>query len=95
MLPSPSLGPPLLSPSPSPPPFCGIPPLGGGAGVLVTGVEGVEVAGGLGGGAAWVVTGGGGLVAAGAAVLGAGAPPPVEAAMAAGGWAATWCFARG
>ena len=29
--PSPSLGPPLLSASPSPPPFCGVPPAGGGA----------------------------------------------------------------
>jgi hypothetical protein len=28
MLPSPSLGPPLLSPSPSPPPFCGMPEAG-------------------------------------------------------------------
>jgi hypothetical protein len=38
MLPSPSLAPPLLSASPSPPPFCGIPPAAGfAAGVEVLG----------------------------------------------------------
>lgn len=40
MFPSPSLGPPLLSASPSPPPFCGIPPaLGAGAVVVRLGAE--------------------------------------------------------
>lgn len=47
LLPSPSLGAPLLSPSPSPPPPCGMPPLGGDALVVVGG-----------GGAALVVMGG-------------------------------------
>lgn len=56
LLPSPSLGPPLLSPSPSPPPPCGMPLLGGDALVVVGG-----------GGAALVVMGGdcGGLVVVG------------------------------
>jgi hypothetical protein len=53
MFPSPSLGPPLLSLSPSPPSPCGIPLFMGG------GLEWVVVGGG-GGGLEWVVIGGGG-----------------------------------
>jgi len=63
MLPSPSLGPPLLSLSWSPPLPCGIPPPAGiGAGcavVVVVGGGGAWVVVG-GGGGAWVVVGGGG-----------------------------------
>jgi hypothetical protein len=50
MLPSPSLGPPLLSPSPSPPPFCGMPDADGAGDDEVGGAgsdapEGLEDAG--------------------------------------------------
>ena len=48
MLPSPSLGPPLLSASASPPPFCGIPPAAGfvaGVDVLGAGADEDEDAG--------------------------------------------------
>jgi hypothetical protein len=56
MFPSPSLGAPLLSPSASPPPFCGIPDGGGVAFVVV---------GGAGGGVLFVVVGGGAGAGAG------------------------------
>ena len=59
-MPSPSLGPPLLSASWSPPLSCGMPLLvvGGGGGVVVGGGGGVVVGGGVVGGG--VVAGGGG-----------------------------------
>ncbi len=72
-LPSPSLGPPLLSASPSPPLPCGI-PLPGGGGVVVGGgaggAGGVVVGGGAGGGGGVVV--GGGVGGGGGAVVGGG-----------------------
>ncbi len=49
MLPSPSLGPPLLSASPSPPPPCGIP--GTGEGDFVLGAGDLVVIGGVADGA--------------------------------------------
>ncbi|HWE34430.1 MAG TPA: hypothetical protein VG410_13145 [Solirubrobacteraceae bacterium] len=87
MLPSPSLGPPLLSESPSPPLFCGIPPLG---------VEWVVV---VGGGVTvcvvvWVVVGGGGgvvVVTVGVVVIGVGAAVVVGAGA---GGAAFLCALR-
>jgi hypothetical protein len=68
MSPSPSLGPPLLSPSWSPPLSCGIPLL------LAGGVVTVCVVGGGGGGvvAVWVMGGGGGVVTTCVVVAGGG-----------------------
>jgi hypothetical protein len=76
--PSPSLGPPLLSASPSPPLFCGIPLLAGGFG-FATGGAGFAAGGGVGCGAAfgagWGFAAGG---AAGAAARDDDEPPCPE-----------------
>lgn len=89
--PSPSLGAPWLSLSPSPPPPWGIPPAGLGAAVVV--------GGGGGGGVVWVsvcVTGGGALVVVGAGgalvVVGAGGGAGAAAGLATG-LGALWCTA--
>jgi hypothetical protein len=94
MFPSPSLGPPLLSASPSPPLPCGIPPWDEVVVVVCGG------GGGGGGGAAWVVVGGGGggavvVVVIGAAVVVGGAVVVVVGAGAGFGcclWTGRLCF---
>src|ERR1700749_988854 len=85
MLPSPSLGPPLLSESPSPPLFCGMPLFAGGAG-FATGGAGLGVGFGAGGGTGF---GAGWGFAVGAAACAAGCDDD-EPLPCAAGWLEIW-----